>query len=63
MAIEKIKILGAVFELPAKQHRKSSPFTLKTGQIALPVLLAVGSKMFPGFDFLKLSWVQNNYFM
>jgi hypothetical protein len=29
MAIEKIKILGAVLELPAKQHRQSSPFTSK----------------------------------
>ena len=27
MAIEKIKILGAVLELPAKQHCQSSPFT------------------------------------
>ena len=26
MAIEKIKILGAVFELPAKQHCQFSPF-------------------------------------
>ena len=31
MAIEKIKILGAVLELPAKQHCQSSPFYLKTG--------------------------------
>ena len=27
MAIEKIKILGAVLELPAKQQCQSSPFT------------------------------------
>ncbi len=33
MAIEKIKILGAVLELPAKQHCQSSPFTSKLGQI------------------------------
>jgi hypothetical protein len=26
MAIEKIKILGAVLELPAKQHCQFSPF-------------------------------------
>jgi hypothetical protein len=26
MAIEKIKILGVVLELPAKQHRQFSPF-------------------------------------
>ena len=33
MAIEKIKILGAILELPAKQRCQSSPFTLKLGQI------------------------------
>ena len=33
MAIEKIKILGAVFEVSAKQHCQSSPFTSKLGQI------------------------------
>jgi hypothetical protein len=33
MAIEEIKILGAVLELPAKQHCQSSPFTSKLGQI------------------------------
>ena len=33
MAIEKIKILEAVSELPAKQHYQSSPFTSKLGQI------------------------------
>jgi hypothetical protein len=27
MAIEKIKILGAILELPAKQHCETSPFT------------------------------------
>ena len=31
--IEKMKILGAVLELPAKQHCQSSPFTSKLGQI------------------------------
>ena len=31
--IEKMKILGAVLELPAKQHYQSSPFTSKWGQI------------------------------
>ena len=31
--IEKMKILGAVLELPAKQHCQSSPFTSKFGQI------------------------------
>ena len=33
MASEKIKILGAVLELPAKQHCQSSPFTSKLDQI------------------------------
>ena len=31
MAIKKIKILGAVLELPARQHCQSSPFTSKNG--------------------------------
>ena len=33
MAVEKIKILEAVLEVPAKQHCQSSPFTSKLGQI------------------------------
>jgi hypothetical protein len=33
MAIEIIEILGAILELPAKQHCQSSPFTKKMGQI------------------------------
>ena len=31
--IEKMKILGAFLELPAKQHYQSSPFASKLGQI------------------------------
>ena len=31
--IEKIKILGAFLELPARQHCQSSPFTSKLDQI------------------------------
>ena len=31
--IEKMKILGAVLELPVQQHCQSSPFTSKLGQI------------------------------
>ena len=31
--IEKMKILGTVLELEAKQHCNSSPFTSKQGQI------------------------------
>jgi hypothetical protein len=34
MAIEKSKILGAVFELPAKQQCQSSPFTSKRAKWA-----------------------------
>ena len=33
MAIEKIKIVGALLELPAKEHSQSSSFTTKLGQI------------------------------
>ena len=33
MAIEKIKILGALLELPAEQHCQSNPFTSNLGQI------------------------------
>ena len=31
--IEKMKILGALLELPAKQHCQSSPFTSNLGHI------------------------------
>jgi hypothetical protein len=48
MAIEKIKILGAVLELPAKQHCKSSPFTSKVVQIGSAVQM-VPPKWLPGF--------------
>jgi hypothetical protein len=48
MAIEKIKILGAILELPAKQHCQSSPFTSKLGQIGSAVYL-VAPKRPPGF--------------
>ena len=34
MAIEKIKILGAVSELPAKQHCQFGPFTKKSAKWA-----------------------------
>ena len=33
MAIEKIQILGAVLELPAREHCQSSPFTMKMSQM------------------------------
>ena len=31
--IEKMKIMGALLELPAKQHCQPSPFTSRLGQI------------------------------
>ena len=33
MAIEKMKILGAVLELPAKQHCQFGPFTKHSGRM------------------------------
>ena len=40
MAVEEIKILGAVLELPAKQHSEFGPFTKKLAKWAeLAVLL------------------------
>ena len=46
MAIEKIKILGALLELPAKQHCQSSPFTSKLGQVGL-----IGPQDFDFFNY------------
>ena len=51
MAVEKIKILGAVLELPAKQRCQFSPFTSKMDQIG-KIGIAVGlvaPKWPPGF--------------
>jgi hypothetical protein len=31
--LKKIEILGAILELPAKQHCQSSPFTKKLGKM------------------------------
>ena len=49
MAIEKIQILGAVLELPAKKRCQSSPFTSKIGPNGLnwQCYLAGSSKMAP----------------
>ena len=49
MAIEKIKILGAVLELPAQQQCQSSPFTSKIGPNGLnwQCCLAGSSKTAP----------------
>ena len=40
IAIEKIEILGAISELPAKQHLHFSPLTAKLGQMGLTGSLA-----------------------
>ena len=50
LQLKKLKILGAVLELPAKQHCQSSPFTSKLGQIGCSVLL-VAPKWLPEFWF------------
>ena len=42
-----MKILRAVFELPAKQHCQSSPFTPKLTQIGRQCCLASSSKISP----------------
>ena len=39
MAIEKNKILGAVLELPAKQHCQIDPFTKKSGKTVPRILI------------------------
>ena len=49
MAIEKIKILGAVLELPAKQQCQSYPFTSKMVKFAGLAMVLNGSfKRTPG---------------
>ena len=47
MAIEKIKILGAVLELPAKQHCQFSPFGPTSEVNGLDWLVAGSSKTAP----------------
>jgi hypothetical protein len=49
MAIEKIKILGAVLELPAKQHSQFSPFgpIFEVSGLDWQCYLAGSSKMAP----------------
>ena len=65
MAIEKIKILGALLELPAKQHCQSSPFTSKLGHIGQIGSAAQldASKRPQDFDFFQLPWVPIIHFM
>ena len=60
--IEKMKILGAVLELPSKQHCQSSPFTSKLGQIGSAVYL-VTRKWLQGFWFFQMQWMPIIHFM
>ena len=59
MAIEKIKILGAVLELPAKQHCQFSPYTSKLGQIGC---LAGSSKRAPRIFIFSIAMGANYAF-
>ena len=57
---EKMKILGALWELPAKQHCQSSPFTSKLGLYwgkwsGLAVLVQTWKK-YAGFTYLSMFW-------
>ena len=65
MAIEKMKILGALLELPAEKHCQSSPFTSKLGQIGQigSAVKLVAPKQLPGFWFFQLPWVPIIHFM
>ena len=56
--LKKIKILGAVLELPAiNTHCQSSPFTSKLGQIGQigSAILLVAPKRLPGFWFFSIA--------
>ena len=55
MAIEKIKIMGAVLELPAKQHCQVSVFTYNMGQIGSAVQLVHSSKTAPRILILSIA--------
>jgi hypothetical protein len=56
MVIEKIKILGAVLEQPAKQHCQFSPFgpIFEVNGLDWQCYLAGSSKAAPGFWFFQL---------
>ena len=57
MAIERIKIVGAVLELPARQQCQSSPFPAKIGLIGTSVWLVV-PKWPTEFTFFIYYWCQ-----
>ena len=54
MAIKKIKILGDILELPARQNSQYSPFAKKMDQIGSAVSL-VAPKRPTEFNFFQLS--------
>ena len=64
MAIEKIKVLAAVLDLPIGQHCQSSQFTAKIGQMRWigGAVWLVAPKRPPEFWFFELPWVQNLHF-
>jgi len=51
MAIERVRVLGAVLELPAGQHCQFSQFTVKMGQMGWigSAVWLVAPKRPPGF--------------
>ena len=60
-----MKILGAVLELPAKQHCQSSPFTSKLGQIGQigsAVQLVCSPKMAPRIQIFSIAMGANYSF-
>ena len=64
MAIEKIKILVSVLELPAKQHCQSSPVTSKLGQIGQSdsAVELVAPKRLQGLWFFSIAMGADNSF-
>ena len=61
MAIEKIKILGAVLELPAKQHFVFGQF--EVNGLDWQCCLAGSVKRAPKIAIFPFSWVPNIYLM
>ena len=54
MAIEKVKIMGAVLELPAKQYCQFGPFTKKSGKMCRIDSAVKLVALKPGFSFFQL---------
>jgi hypothetical protein len=60
--LKKIKILGAVLELPARQHCQSSQFTKKMGKLGCLAGSSETANSPQDFDFFHLPWVPNLHF-